>query len=46
MPLVWSEEPELLGTAGALPPLRAFLEPADRVLVVNGAAARPSWRTP
>ena len=36
MPLVWSEEPELLGTAGALPPLGAFLEPADRVLVVNG----------
>ncbi len=36
MPLVYSEEPELLGTAGALPPLRAFLEQADRVLVVNG----------
>lgn len=36
MPLVWSREPELLGTAGALPPLGAFLEPADRVLVVNG----------
>ena len=36
MPLVCSEEPELLGTAGALPPLRAFLEQADRVLVVNG----------
>ena len=36
MPLVYSEERELLGTAGALPPLRAFLEQADRVLVVNG----------
>ncbi len=36
MPLVYSEEPELLGTAGALPPLRAFLEQADCVLVVNG----------
>ena len=36
MPLVWSEEPELLGTAGALPPLRPFLEQAERVLVVNG----------
>jgi NDP-sugar pyrophosphorylase family protein len=36
LPLVWSEEPELLGTAGALPPLREFLAAADRVLVVNG----------
>lgn len=36
LPLVYSEEPELLGTAGALPPLRNFLEQADRVLVVNG----------
>ncbi len=36
MPLVYSEEPELLGTAGALPPLRAFLEQSDCVLVVNG----------
>lgn len=36
LPLVYSDEPELLGTAGALPPLRAFLEQADRVLVVNG----------
>src|SRR6187402_2776161 len=36
LPLVWSEETELLGTAGALPPLREFLSAADRVLVVNG----------
>jgi NDP-sugar pyrophosphorylase family protein len=36
LPLVYSQERELLGTAGALPPLRAFLEQADRVLVVNG----------
>ena len=36
MPLVYSEEEQLLGTAGALPPLRPFLEQADRVIVVNG----------
>ncbi len=36
MPLVYSEEEQLLGTAGALPPLRSFFEPADRVIVVNG----------
>ncbi len=36
MPLVYSEETALLGTAGALPPLRSFFEPADRVLIVNG----------
>ncbi len=36
MPLTYSEEPLLLGTAGALPPLRSFLAPADRVLVING----------
>lgn len=36
MPLVYSEESALLGTAGALPPLKAFLSPAERVLVVNG----------
>lgn len=36
MPLVWSEERELLGTAGALPPLRPFLEQAERLIVVNG----------
>ncbi len=36
MPLTYSLEPELLGTAGALPPLCSFLEQADRVLVVNG----------
>ncbi|MGE0640686.1 MAG: sugar phosphate nucleotidyltransferase [Thermoanaerobaculia bacterium] len=36
MPLVWSDEPELLGTGGALPPLRDFFAPADEVAVVNG----------
>lgn len=36
MPLTYSEEPQLLGTAGALPPLREFFAPADRVIVVNG----------
>lgn len=36
MPLTYSIEPELLGTAGALPPLRSFFEPADGVIVVNG----------
>src|SRR5258708_39909304 len=29
MPLVWSEEPEILGTLGALHPLQKFLAPAD-----------------
>ena len=36
MPLTWSEEPELLGTLGALHPLREFLAQADLVLLVNG----------
>ncbi len=36
MPLTWSEEPELLGTLGALHPLKEFLAPADLVLLVNG----------
>ena len=36
LPLVYSEEPELLGTGGALPPLREFFASADRVIVVNG----------
>ena len=36
MPLTYSEEPELLGTWGALYPLRDFLAPADLVVVVNG----------
>ncbi|HLF55891.1 MAG TPA: sugar phosphate nucleotidyltransferase, partial [Thermoanaerobaculia bacterium] len=36
LPLVYSEEAELLGTGGALPPLRAWLGEAERVLVVNG----------
>ena len=36
MPLTWSEEPELLGTLGALHPLRDFFAPADLVLLING----------
>ena len=36
MPLTWSEEPELLGTLGALHPLKEFFAPADLVLVING----------
>jgi NDP-sugar pyrophosphorylase family protein len=36
MPLVYSEERELLGTGGALPPLAEFLGGAERILVVNG----------
>jgi mannose-1-phosphate guanylyltransferase len=36
LPLTWSEEPEVLGTLGALHPLREFLAPADLVLLVNG----------
>lgn len=36
MPLVYSEERELLGTSGALVPLKEFFAPADLVVVVNG----------
>jgi mannose-1-phosphate guanylyltransferase len=36
IPLTWSEEPEILGTGGALFPLRGFFAPADLVLLVNG----------
>jgi mannose-1-phosphate guanylyltransferase len=36
LPLTWSEEPEILGTLGALHPLKDFLAPADLVLLVNG----------
>jgi mannose-1-phosphate guanylyltransferase len=36
IPLTYSEEPELLGTGGALHPLREFFSPADLVLLVNG----------
>lgn len=36
VPIHYSWEPELLGTGGALVPLRELLEPADTVLVVNG----------
>jgi len=36
MPLTWSEEPEILGTLGALGPLADFLGAADAVLVING----------
>jgi mannose-1-phosphate guanylyltransferase len=36
MPLTWSNEPQILGTLGALHPLNEFLAPADLVLLVNG----------
>lgn len=36
MPLVYSEEPELLGTLGAIHPLKDFLAGADMVLLING----------
>jgi len=36
LPLVYSEEPAILGTLGALHPLRDFLRPADLVVLVNG----------
>ncbi len=36
MPLVYSQERELLGTLGALRPLREFLAPAPHIVVVNG----------
>lgn len=36
LPLTWSEEPEVLGTLGALHPLKEFLAAADLILLVNG----------
>jgi len=36
LPLTYSDEPELLGTGGALPPLADFLAGARAVVVVNG----------
>jgi mannose-1-phosphate guanylyltransferase len=36
LPITWSEEPRILGTLGALAPLRSFLGEADLVLLVNG----------
>jgi mannose-1-phosphate guanylyltransferase len=36
LPLVYSEEPAILGTLGALHPLRDFLRPADLIVLVNG----------
>ncbi len=36
MPLVYSHEPEILGTLGALAPLAELLRPAEAVLLVNG----------
>jgi mannose-1-phosphate guanylyltransferase len=41
VPITWSEEPEILGTLGALGPLRAFLRPADLVVLVNGDSLCP-----
>lgn len=36
LPLTYSEEPHLLGTLGALAPLREFLGAAEVVVIVNG----------
>lgn len=36
MEIVYSEEPEILGTFGALRPLSRFFAPADAALVING----------
>lgn len=36
VPLHYSREPEILGTLGAVWPLRDFLAAADEVLIVNG----------
>src|SRR5436305_8136965 len=36
VPLTWSEEPEILGTLGALHPLKEFLAPAELVLRGTG----------
>ncbi len=36
MPLVYSEEPELLGTLGALYPLKSFLGAAGLIVLING----------
>ncbi len=36
MALTWSEEPDLLGTLGALHPLKELFAPADLVLLING----------
>lgn len=36
MPIEYFDEPEILGTLGALPPMRKFLEPAGLVVLVNG----------
>jgi mannose-1-phosphate guanylyltransferase len=36
LPITYSEEPELLGTLGALGPLREFFAGSERILVING----------
>lgn len=36
MPVEYFDEPEILGTLGALPPMRTFLKPAGLVVLVNG----------
>ncbi|HEV7672762.1 MAG TPA: NDP-sugar synthase [Thermoanaerobaculia bacterium] len=36
MPIEYFEEPEILGTLGALPPMRSFLRPAGLVVLANG----------
>lgn len=41
VPLTYSEEPEILGTLGALAPLREFFREARQVVVVNGDSLCP-----
>ncbi len=36
LPITYSEEPAILGTLGALSPLKKFFEGADEVVVING----------
>ncbi|HXU32007.1 MAG TPA: NDP-sugar synthase [Thermoanaerobaculia bacterium] len=36
MPIEYFEEPEILGTLGALPPMRSFLRPAGLIILANG----------
>lgn len=36
LPITYSEEPAILGTLGALAPLKEFFDGADEILVING----------
>ncbi len=41
IPITYSEEPEILGTGGALHPLRDFLSQADLIFLINGDSLCP-----